>query len=76
MVLRSFEMEQRKPKRFIRRCVVEEITGLPTSSLYLEMSKGRFPKPVPIGDQSVAWIEDEVLAWQEARIAQRDVEAA
>jgi prophage regulatory protein len=63
---------ERQHKRFIRRGVVEQITGLPTSSLYLEISKGRFPKPVPIGARSVAWIEDEVLAWQESRIAQRN----
>ncbi len=69
-------MDQQKPKRFIRRSVVEAITGLPTSSLYLEITKGRFPKPIPIGERSVAWIEEEVIAWQEARIAQRDVEAA
>jgi prophage regulatory protein len=65
-----------QPKRFIRRGVVERITGLPTSSLYLEISKGRFPKPIPIGERSVAWIEEEVIAWQESRIAQRDMEAA
>ncbi len=63
---------ERQHKRFLRRSAVEEITGLPTSSLYLEISKGRFPKPVPIGDRSVAWIEDEVLAWQESRIAERN----
>ena len=35
-----------------------------------------FPKPVRIGDNGVAWIEDEVTAWQKARIAERDVAAA
>jgi len=59
-------------KRFLRRPLVEEITGLPTSSLYDEIAKGRFPKPVKLSASRVAWLEDEVLAWQEARIAARD----
>lgn len=31
-----------------------------------------FPKPVRIGDNGVAWVEDEIEAWQKARIAERD----
>ena len=30
------------------------------------------PRPIPLGPRSVAWLEDEVLAWQEAQIAKRD----
>jgi hypothetical protein len=39
-------------------------------------AQGRFPKPVSISDRSVGWVEAEVDAWLEARIAQRDMEAA
>ena len=33
---------------------------------------GKFPAPIRIGGNSVAFVEDEVIAWQEARIAERD----
>jgi prophage regulatory protein len=36
------------------------------------MSDGRFPKPIPLGERSVGWIESEIIAWQKARIAERD----
>ena len=31
-----------------------------------------FPKPVRIGKNSVAFVEDELDAWMEARIVERD----
>ena len=65
-------MERQKPKRFMRRAAVLGVCGFSTSTLYDEISKGKFPKPVPIGERAVAWIEDEVIAWQAAKIAKRD----
>jgi prophage regulatory protein len=32
----------------------------------------RFPKRVQLGPNSVAWVEDEIIAWQAERIAARD----
>jgi prophage regulatory protein len=32
----------------------------------------QFPKPVPLGSNSVAWIEAEVDAWIASRVAARD----
>jgi prophage regulatory protein len=61
-------------KVFLRRPQVESITGLPTASLYDEMSKGRFPRPIRISARAVAWLEDEVLEWQEQRIAARNTQ--
>jgi prophage regulatory protein len=55
-----------------RRPVVEEKTGLKRSALYAAMSAGRFPKPVRLGENSVAWIAGEVQAWIKARINERD----
>jgi prophage regulatory protein len=69
-------MEQHKPKKFMRRTAVEDATSLPTSTLYDKIAAGEFPKPVPLGPRSVAWVEDEVLAWQEAQIAKRDEKGA
>jgi prophage regulatory protein len=36
------------------------------------MERDGFPRPIKIGSRSVAWIEEEVDAWIEARRAQRD----
>lgn len=63
-------------KRFLRRPQVEEMTGLPESSLYAEMAKGAFPKPIKISANRVAWLEEDVAAWQAARLAERDKAAA
>ena len=65
-------MDRPKPKKFMRRVAVEDATSLPTSTLYDKIAAGEFPKPIPLGPRSVAWLEDEVLAWQEAQIAKRD----
>ena len=67
-------MDQLKPKKFMRRAAVEDATGLPPSTLYEKIAAGEFPKPIPLGSRSVAWVGDEVLAWQEAQIAKRDEE--
>lgn len=63
-------------KRFLRRPQVQELTGLPESSLYAEMAKGRFPKPIKLSANRVAWLEDDVAAWQAERLAERDQVAA
>lgn len=64
-------------QNILRRRKVEEATGLSRSSIYEEMAEGRFPKPVKIGaGRAVGWLESEIAAWQRARIAERDGEAA
>ena len=35
-------------QRFLRRRDVEQITGLPTSTLYDQMDRGEFPRPIKI----------------------------
>jgi prophage regulatory protein len=59
-------------QKFLRRSEVEKITGLPRSSIYERMAAGHFPKPVPLGGRSVAWLEAEIIDWQKKRIADRD----
>jgi prophage regulatory protein len=38
-------------------------TGVPRSTWYSLMAEGRAPKPVKLGERSVAWIEDELEYW-------------
>lgn len=58
--------------RLMRRRAVEEMTGLSRSSIYKMMDEGVFPAQVHLGPMTVAWVEAEILAWIEARIAARD----
>ena len=51
---------------------VKELTGLSRSSIYAYIDKGQFPKQVKLGERCVAWVEEEVVAWLDARIADRD----
>jgi prophage regulatory protein len=49
---------------------VLEIIGASRSWLYQEMAKNRFPRPVHLGERSVIWIEQEVIAYLEERVKQ------
>jgi prophage regulatory protein len=57
--------------RFLRIADVIHQTGLPAGSIYDKMSKGQFPRSIPLGTdaKSRGWIESEVIAWVEERIA-------
>lgn len=57
-------------RRFIKRQAVEAITGLSCSEIYRRIATGTFPAQVTLGPKSVVWIEAEVWAWCEARIAE------
>jgi len=62
-------------RRILRLPEVEAATGKKRSAIYDGIADGTFPKPVPLGERAVGWIESEILAWQEARIAERDKRA-
>lgn len=64
------------PHRFIKRQAVEAMTGLSCSEIYRRIASGAFPMQVILGPKSVAWVEAEVLAWCEERIAASRGEAA
>jgi prophage regulatory protein len=59
-------------KRIIRLPAVEIKTGLKHSAIYQKMAEGDFPRPVPLGPKAVGWIEAEIDAWIDDRIAERD----
>jgi prophage regulatory protein len=40
--------------------------------LYRLIKAGKFPKPVPIGDNRIAFVEVEIEAWIKTKIADRD----
>lgn len=62
--------------RILRRPDVETQTGLSRSGIYDLMKAGKFPRPVPLGEKAVGWIEAEIEAWIEARVAEREASHA
>lgn len=47
---------------------VKAMVGLSTSTIYSEMSKGRFPRPLRLtGNKAVGWRRSEVQAWLQSR---------
>lgn len=50
---------------------VQNTTGLSRSAIYERISKGEFPKPVPLGARSVGWLSSEIDDWIKSRISQR-----
>lgn len=64
-------MKNTTPK-LIRLKQVMAMTGQSKTLIYDSMKQGIFPKPVPLGFRSVAWVESEVIEWIESRIQARD----
>ena len=73
-----------KPKhRFIRLNEVMSRTGYGRTSIYRKMEDGSFPKSIKLGGaptdpckfdcRAIAWIEDEVDQWADARIEARNI---
>ena len=61
------------PRRFLRMRAVQEITGLPPSTVYQLMNEGRFPKSIPLGGGKMrGWLEEEIETWMDGCLAERD----
>lgn len=58
--------------RLLRRRDVEQKTGKSRAAIYADIRAGTFPEPVPIGINSVAWLEAEVDQWIADRLAERN----
>jgi prophage regulatory protein len=50
---------------------VKHRTGLSRSTIYMYISSGTFPSPVPLGPRAVGWLESEVDSWLAAQISRR-----
>jgi prophage regulatory protein len=69
-------MQHNKPRIFHRLPRVMTMTGYGKSTIWEKVATGDFPAPVPLGPRVSAWIEDEIIAWQEKKIAERDARIA
>lgn len=61
-------IETATKERILRLTDVKARTGLSRSSIYLNISKGQFPKHISLGARSVGWLESEIDAWIQSRI--------
>jgi len=57
------------PHKILRLSEVMNRTGLSNSTIYLRISKGEFPRSIPLGARAVGWLEAEVNAWLEEKIS-------
>lgn len=59
----------------LRLPAVLDRTGLSRSTIYLMISKNKFPKAISLGDRAVGWLEEDVNSWLMQRIdASRNIE--
>lgn len=49
---------------------VKRRTTLSTSEIYRRLEAGTFPKQIKLGAKAVAWLEHEVQAWIDERVAE------
>ena len=66
-------MEKSK-SQIIRLKQVKAMTGLSRSTIYKFMSHKQFPKQIKLGLKSSGWLLDEVDAWIQNQIKNRDNE--
>ena len=55
--------------KFVDMAFITKLTGLTDKWFYKLISLGEFPKPIKLG-RSSRWLESEVEAWLQQRIAQ------
>lgn len=54
-------------EKHYRRSEVEALTGLSRSTIYDQMSRGLFPRPIKLTGKAVAWPESSLSAWLQSR---------
>jgi prophage regulatory protein len=56
--------------RFLRLRDVTGATGCSRTAIYDGMKAGTFPLQISVGNRSVVWMESEIEAWMQGKIAQ------
>jgi len=57
--------------RLMRLREVLRLCGFSRATLYREIKLHTFPAPVKLSARSVGWLQDDVMQWLDARVAQR-----
>ena len=65
-------MDSNRTLRVLRLRDVKAKTGQATSTIYAAMASGKFPRPIPLGERAVGWLEAEINSWIEGCLRKRD----
>ena len=62
------------PKRVVSKKQLRTDCGIPYSGQHIARleAAGRFPKRIKLGQNRVVWLETEIEAWLDERIAERE----
>jgi prophage regulatory protein len=52
----------------LRLPAVKDRIKLSRSTIYLLISKGKFPSPISLGERAVGWLEEDVENWLKEKI--------
>ena len=65
--------EHHHQERFIKIREVCDITTLSRAQVYKKINQGKFPPPVPLGEESraVGWVASEIFEWMRQQIQLR-----
>ena len=63
----SIFVEHKPHVYVVRMRQLVTLVGLSRSTIYVLVSKGRFPVPIRLGDKAVGWRIDELEQWVNAR---------
>ncbi|MGL5907547.1 MAG: helix-turn-helix transcriptional regulator [Shewanella sp.] len=58
--------------RIIRMSELSQKTGCARSTIYAFISRGEFPRSIPLGSRAVGWKESDIDEWIEKRQSLRD----
>jgi prophage regulatory protein len=63
--------------RIFRKKDLAAVTGLKRTVIEGLIARGEFPRPIPLtdGGRAIGFLESEIAAWQQSRIAKRDGDA-
>ena len=64
--------------RILRPKQTKEVVQLSMATMYrlAKDEESTFPKPIKLSEHASGWLESEIYAWLEERIAERDEEGA
>ena len=59
-------------QKIVRLADLAQFCGLQRTQVQELIRAGKFPRPIKLGERSKGWLEIDLIAWQSARIAERD----
>lgn len=68
--------DQASLHRIVRAAELPAYTGLKSTQIDALIQRGEFPKPVKLSERRKGWLESELIAWQQSRIAGREIKRA